>query len=101
MSVTSSEIVVKIEELNTGLGPLSLEIFFLNGLANPDVGSTTTITLDPVIVDVSRLGGTHTLELSIAGSVIYAKVAGVGVADSDYIMLIDKDSSTGIDTDLC
>jgi hypothetical protein len=79
----------KIVNLDSGAGDLPIQIYFSFGLANPGSATPPLTLIRPWIVDVSKLSNNF-VELSRAGSCIYANVQGVGVDDSNFIQLIDQ-----------
>jgi hypothetical protein len=83
-SVSSTELVVIIDNLDLGENPLDLVIYFSEGIPDYDTTPCPALVFTPEIIELS------TTEGSAAGAVIYAHVAGVGPADASRIMLVDQ-----------
>ena len=84
VSVSPTEIVVKIVDLDSGLDASTIEIYTVEGLPNglTETLFTDGLTVDPQLVGLSMNTG------SASGGIIYAVVEGAGVEDD--LTLVDS-----------
>ena len=88
LSATSTEVVIQVDTLESGISTNTLDLYFSIGLPNGYTELETGIDFRPKLISLSANTG------SSAGSIITAEVKGVGI--NDKVTLYDETTRTNI-----
>lgn len=90
LSASSTEVVIQVDSLNSGLTNNTMNLYFAIGIPANYTELDAGITFTPKLISLSASSGSQ------AGSIITAVVKGVGVSDS--VTLYDSATTTDICT---